>query len=309
MQQEIALEPQPFRYDNIADPEKFRFPKFLKSAIVLIILLFTSTITWAIDVPESTGNGWFVNMQQFSKGAHSSIQCSQCHGTMKENGKAHPDYKNSEKINSDTRRIYDYEKCKTCHANAHSRSSQGAHAEALIKEKTEGLPKDPITGEPRHAPLCGDCHSSHYDRSHLSRIELASIMIKRCATCHLQQVESYLENYHGKAAVQLAHPTAALCTDCHGAHTAISHKSDQNKLLSTCQACHPKAEPSFADIVIHFDKNAGDEKNISKLKSIKMIHWISLISLSFIIILLVAFYSHSFMLQLRKLHHHLRKKA
>jgi hypothetical protein len=228
---------------------------------------------------------------------------------MKAAEQSHPDYRNLEKVKRDTLRIYNYDLCKDCHRVAHERVGEGVHANALKKEKTEGVAIDKITGKPRHAPNCGDCHASHYDRSHLSRSDLGKIMIQRCGECHPQQLETYLTNYHGKAAARLDHERAAFCTDCHGAHTGYSLKSDDKHLLATCRSCHPDAGPGFANIVIHYDPDNTEEKSPQKTAAISCIHLISVASLIFIVVLLSCFYSHSFMLQLRKLHDHLRKKV
>ena len=98
----------------------------------------------------------------------------------------------------------------------------GEHARALQKEKLKPGNQDLSGPAPGNAPTCGDCHSSHYVRSHLSRVETGRNMTEVCGSCHPAQKASYLENYHGKAAVNLGNERAAFCTDCHGAHQCIS---------------------------------------------------------------------------------------
>ncbi len=306
------MEPNRFRYDTRGFPGAgYRQPGIGALSVLLLgLMLLAAGSVWAKENTAPLEKaGWFVNMHRFSQGAHTGISCAQCHGTMTEKGQSHPDFDDMKKLQRDTRKMFDYGRCKSCHSAAHSRAGQGAHAEALAKENKEGVAVDSKTGEPRPAPQCGDCHASHYDRSHLSRNDLGRLMVGRCGSCHPQQLQTYLENYHGKAAVYLDHERAALCSDCHGAHATRSLKTDEKQLLSTCRSCHPEAGPAYASIVIHYKAGGSEEKSSSKAVAISRVHVISLVSLVFIVVLLVGFYSHSFMLQLRKLHDHLRKKA
>jgi len=39
-----------------------------------------------------------------------------------------------------------------------------------------------------------------------------------CGQCHPSELESYLENYHGKTAVDLDFADSTSCADCHGSH-------------------------------------------------------------------------------------------
>ncbi len=72
-------------------------------------------------------------------------------------------------------------------------------------------------------------------------------MTQSCGECHLEQKNSFLANYHGKAAVNLGYDKAAFCTDCHGAHTTISLE-DKDVALKTCQRCHFDATPESSTI-------------------------------------------------------------
>ncbi len=269
-----------------------------KRGLLFIVLLVmgAGSVCARIMPDQST---WFVDMKRFSQAAHTGLSCEACHGTMKEDGRLHPDPERPDFLQSAAKRVYDYARCKKCHAKAYERYLAGEHATAM--EKT---PQDAIK---TYAPTCGDCHSSHYDPAHLSRVEIGKRMTEVCGVCHVAQKESYLENYHGKAAVNLGYDKAAYCTDCHGAHTCKSLKNDKTVALNVCHRCHPKASEDFTEFVIHYDEKGIAEKDDEKNRYVSRIHLVSALSLIFVILMLCAFYSHTFLLMLRKIHEKLRR--
>ena len=263
---------------------------------------------WAKTTPQAApgtaASTWFVEMDRFSNAAHTAVKCEECHGTMTEEGKKHPDPEAPGYLKQDPKRTFDYKNCEKCHKKSYERYTKGAHAEALAKEKKDGK-----ASETSPAPVCGDCHSAHYAPSHLSRTETGINAAETCGTCHPNQMRSYLANYHGKAAVNLDYEKAAFCTDCHGAHDCRSLKEKENA-LAACRRCHFDAPPSFADVIIHDATAAADvqEKSETKQKGLKVVHMLGWISLVFVVTLLVFFYSHSSLLLLRKIHEKLRKR-
>ena len=131
-------------------------------------------------------------------------------------------------------------------------------------------------------------------------------MTETCGTCHPEQKESFLANYHGKAAVNLGYDKAAFCTDCHGAHTTLSLK-DKEAALNACRRCHSDATPEFANIIIHDSTKNLDLKNDVKKSSLKWVHAMATLSLIFVAAVLAFFYLHTGLLMLRKLHEKLRR--
>ncbi len=243
-------------------------------------------------------------MDQYAGAAHGSLRCEDCHGPMIGMGvgkkKSHPDPESANFLKSQTKRNFDYQTCKKCHKKAHERFLKGEHATAAIDEKKNGKPS--VTG---FAPTCGDCHSAHYSKPRKSRAQIGKEMTQTCGTCHAGQKQSFLANYHGKAAVNLGYDKAAFCTDCHGAHTTISLK-DKDLVLNTCKRCHPDATPEFANIIIHDNTKDMDLKSDAKQSGLKWIHWLGSLSLIFVVTVLVFFYTHTGLLMLRKLHEKLR---
>jgi len=251
------------------------------------------------DLPDQSG--WFVDMNRFANAAHGTIKCEECHGPMIGNGMVHPNPESKDFLKRETRRIFDYQTCQKCHKASYDRFLSGEHAKALTKEKETG--KQSNTG---YAPTCGDCHSAHYSKSHLSRIEIGKNMTESCGACHPDQKKSYLANYHGKAAVNLGYEKSASCTDCHGAHNCVALK-DKEEALKSCRRCHPDAQPQFADIVIHDSKETLEKKSENKQTGLRLTHTLSLISLLLIIAVLAFFYNHSCLLMLRKIQEKLGK--
>lgn len=240
-------------------------------------------------------------MNRFTDAAHGALKCEECHGPMSGKGLVHPDTRAKDFLKREAKRAFDYQSCQKCHKKTYDRFLLGEHAKAMAKEKETG--ELSRTG---YAPTCGDCHSAHYSKSHLSRIEIGRNMTETCGTCHPAQKASYLANYHGKAAVNLGYDKSASCTDCHGAHHCISLK-DKDAALKSCLRCHPNARPQFADIIIHDSTADLDKKSEAKQTGFQMVRTLSLISLIFIVLVLAFFYSHSCLLMLRKLHEKLRK--
>ena len=268
----------------------------------LALLWFSHARAETDAVPPST---WFVDMNQYAASAHGSLRCEECHTGMIGNGagqgigKSHPDPDAFLKTRSRT--DFDYQACQKCHKTAYARFVTGAHATAAEKQKAGEKPS-----KAGLAPDCGECHSAHYSKSHLSRSQTGRIMTKTCGTCHQDQKESFLANYHGKAGVNLGYERAAFCTDCHGAHTIVSLK-DKEAALNACRRCHKEATPEFANIIIHDSTKNLELKSDAKQAGLKWVHALRAMVLILVVAVLAFFYLHTGLLMLRKLHEKLRR--
>jgi hypothetical protein len=277
---------------------------FTAGCIFLTLAWIPGTFAGTVMPPDAT---WFVDMNQFRGSAHGSLACEDCHGPMIKTGtsadqeRPHPDTDGADFLQNQTKRSFDYQSCQKCHKTAYSRFLEGAHAAAADKEKSTGN-----ISQTGHAPACGDCHSAHYSKSHLSRTQTGRIMTRTCGACHPDQKDSFLANYHGKAAVNLGYDKAAFCTDCHGAHTTLSLK-DNDAALSACLRCHPDATPEFANIIIHAATNNADLKNDAKKSGLTWVHAVRAVFLTLVVAVLAFFYLHTILLMLRKLHEKLRR--
>ncbi len=149
---------------------------------------------------------------------------------------------NVDDLTKDAVTNFDYRACERCHPQEYAAYQGGEHAKVR-----EGKAKPKSTFE---APVCGNCHTPHYETANRSRLELISAQVQTCGACHPDERESYLQNYHGKAAANLADAKSAACTDCHGGHAVASLKKTDDA-VAACSHCHPNATPNMAGFLIH----------------------------------------------------------
>ncbi len=303
--------------------------------VALVLLPFWISGTAGAYARPDAGAGdapWFVDMNRFAKSAHAAFKCEDCHGTMIENGRKHPDPESPDYLVKPATRRFDYSRCRKCHQVAYDRYMEGEHAKALAEEKsaetaaeqklaaeagkdaeTEGrdaeAPLRPVAADrkPAPAPTCGDCHVTHYDRSNRSRVEAGRSMVAVCGRCHAGHAASYMDNIHGREGVDLGNEKSAYCSDCHGAHRVVSLKKPE-KALPVCQRCHPKARAEFTNVVIHASLTPAPEAGSAKDGSILWIHRIRLLAIGVLVVSLALFFGHSLLWLLRELHEKLRKR-
>lgn len=268
-----------------------------------IILLIHVQPAWSESWTASPS--WFVDMNRFSKSAHGSLKCERCHGELTSQGNVHPDRKDPTAIKKDSVRSYDYKRCAACHPEAYERYLTGEHAKVLAKQEQDKLSGAEETSRERLAPTCGDCHSSHYVQSKLSRVEKGAQMAETCGKCHKTQEESYLKDIHGRMGVFLKKKESAYCSDCHGAHSCESLK-DEQKALTACQRCHRDATVGFAGVIIHPGSADISKKDPKKQADIALIGTIKRIAQTGIFLFLAFFALQTFVWILRELHQKLR---
>jgi len=278
--------------------------------ILFLIAAFTALpCSEAAISPEEdayAGPGWFIQMNRYAQSAHGTFACEKCHGDMKQGQTMHPDSEKPAFLKVNATREYDYRRCATCHKPSYVQYQKGAHADALIKRRSQSAEAFNQLPQMKRAPTCGNCHSSHYAKAHLSRVEIGRHMVSTCGACHPAQAATYLNNYHGKAAVNLGNKKAAFCTDCHGAHHCRSLK-DPKTALAACRRCHPEAKASFAQVVIHPTTKDLAKDNKDKRARVALIRVVTILMGILVILVVGFFYGHSFVWMLRELHERLRK--
>ncbi len=256
---------------------------------------------------------WFVDMNRYAASAHASFACEDCHGSMIEDGRRHPDSESPVFLKTAAVMSYDYSRCQKCHQVSYERYLAGGHARArklpASETVSEKVPEaDPAVWPPPiyAAPTCGACHPAHHIQSGLSRTAINQRTLETCGQCHPIHAASYLGNIHGRLAINLNHPTAASCTDCHGAHTITSLR-DRDAALAVCHRCHRNVGPEFANIVIHADAAHLHAADAPKAPALRWIERVRLAALGVVAVSLVFFFGHSFLWLLRELHDKLRK--
>jgi hypothetical protein len=293
-----------FQFMKIFFSEKKGFLLFLAFIFLGSILFLKGSLLYAgKEGPPPTS--WFIDLSRFAASAHGTQTCEACHGTMKESDKRHPDMKDPQFLKTEAFRKYDYQRCRICHRSSYEQYLKGAHARALQKEKEELQP--PVSRGKHPAPTCGHCHDSHYEKAHRSRLAIGRSQAEVCGSCHQLQKTTYLDNFHGKAAVNLGNTKAAFCTDCHGAHECLSLK-DRQQALQSCQRCHPQANLRFAGMIIHPAVEPGKERNPEKEARVAVIKLVTVVMATLVLVVVIFFYGHSFLWLLREIHEKLKRR-
>lgn len=288
-----------------------------KPKCFLLILVFTFICLYLGTAPilasgqtaQQKDSSWFIDIGLYSQSAHAPLACEKCHADMQEDGKEHPDSNASDFLKKEATRKYDYSRCESCHMQAYKRYLQGDHAE-LLKEQDK-LAAGEIRKKPlaERAPTCGNCHSVHYQPPGQSRIQTGKRMVQVCGQCHPENTKSYLDDFHGRAAVDLENEKSAYCTDCHGAHSTKDLEEDE-EALRACKRCHLQAKDKFAGYVVHASvpsQKAEQEEGQDKLKTMYILNIIKGIVSAVVILVLIFFFAISLLWMLRELHEKLRK--
>ncbi len=169
--------------------------------------------------------------------------CADCHGEHKVLASSDP--------RSTVHRQHVAETCGQCHVGINETYQQSVHGRQLA------------AGDPQ-APVCSDCHTAHA----ITRTDTPAFMldlVAECGDCHNRPregsrrsfYETYRASYHGQVTA-LGYERAARCSDCHGAHDVQrlddpDSRLSQEHIVTTCQACHPRANARFALYQPHAD--------------------------------------------------------
>lgn len=145
--------------------------------------------------------------------------------------------------------------CEKCHSQIFDLYKNSVHGQALIGFGNADVPS------------CVDCHNAHNIQGP-SNTQFRLFSPQICAKCHANTTlmkkynintnvfNTYISDFHGTT-VELFQATAPgqetnkpVCIDCHGVHdiTAVTDANSsviRDKLLVTCQKCHPGASPNF----------------------------------------------------------------
>jgi len=168
--------------------------------------------------------------------------CTDCHGTHDITPPAQP-------------RSRIPQTCEKCHSQIYALYQNSVHGAALIGQ-----------GNP-DVPSCVDCHNAHNVQGP-SNTQFRLFSPQICARCHANQAlmnkygintnvfNTYIADFHGttvemfQAVAPGQETNKPVCIDCHGVHD-IKNVNDPNstvikdRLLVTCQKCHPGASPNF----------------------------------------------------------------
>ena len=158
----------------------------------------------------------FVSEEEFKKGVHGPISCTDCHTRI-------PDESHAGKGVKEADRKVD---CGTCHEGS----------EKLFKISVHSLKAE---------IACKECHGHHYIKP-LADPKSATFrtnLIHTCGKCHPEESKQFGDSIHG-VALSRGRPNPPTCRTCHGTH-GIRVKSDpespvhERKIaMTTCPQCH-----------------------------------------------------------------------
>jgi predicted CXXCH cytochrome family protein len=167
----------------------------------------------------------YIDSDQLQTSVHSpnGIECEACHTDI--TSYPHPaiEYETRRELS----RVY-YEACQKCHPDNYSKALDSMHAKAAEAGNLD-------------APVCTDCHGSHYIRP---PDEPRTLIPSTCGNCHSQEFAIYQSSVHGNALEQEANPDVPVCTTCHGVHNIQDPTTQQFKVdePDLCAGCHANKE-------------------------------------------------------------------
>lgn len=162
----------------------------------------------------------YVDSEELKNSAHSplGIECQACHTEIRTY--PHPDVGYATR--RDLSRSY-YLSCKKCHSTIYEKAQDSMHAQ--------------VAAENPNAPVCTDCHGSHYVQK---PNEPRSLISTTCSKCHTEIYDAYKNSIHGSDLIGKNNPDVPVCTTCHGVHNIQDPRTDQFRIESPemCANCH-----------------------------------------------------------------------
>jgi cytochrome b subunit of formate dehydrogenase len=195
----------------------------------------------AEGVPGADGRTLAVLPAAFAASVHGSLECVDCHDDA------------TEIPHADALKKVDLDTCAACHDDAVEAYREGIHA--------RGRDGQPVA-------TCASCHGDiHAVLPHTDPTSAAhwTHLAETCARCHanreviakfgipvVQPVEAYLDGVHGRAV--RAGKRAAVCSDCHGAHTILPSSDPRSTVWrttvpDTCGKCHAAVAQQYRESV------------------------------------------------------------
>jgi cytochrome b subunit of formate dehydrogenase len=194
-----------------------------------------------------------VDLRKFGKGIHGDMQCIACHTNIVDSRAGHQKAAGVQPPN-----------CITCHealweavkkeglTQEKARLGEVVQNVAAYKNSFHARPDADNPDKPK--AFCEDCHSSHEfnvpPKGTARRTAWHKEIPDTCgAKCHEDQLEAYAASVHGEAVLDNGNVKAAVCTDCHSAHSVANTSSDAFKLanVNTCGNCHKEELKSYTD--------------------------------------------------------------
>ncbi len=160
-----------------------------------------------------------VDPSHIQQSVHSKLGCSDCHLGFSID--QHP------QRNFKSRRDYSIaasDTCRRCHFDKYTKTLESVHYTLLSQ------------GDLR-APVCTDCHGSHFISSGKSEKIMSA---RRCQKCHEDIFAVYSSSVHGKALLDERNQDVPICVDCHNVHSIEDPRTFdyREKVPGVCGNCH-----------------------------------------------------------------------
>jgi predicted CXXCH cytochrome family protein len=177
-----------------------------------------------MTLPSGEELSLYVSPEKLKDSIHSplGIECEACHTEIK----TYPHPPIEYQTRRDLARAY-YLSCQKCHSSIYEKTQDSMHAQVAAD--------NPL------APVCTDCHGSHYVQT---PDEPRALVSTTCSNCHQAVYEEYAASIHGSALIEQDNPDVPVCTDCHGVHNIQDPRTDQFRVDTPelCANCHDNEE-------------------------------------------------------------------
>jgi predicted CXXCH cytochrome family protein len=161
-----------------------------------------------------------MDVTQLRESVHLDHDCTDCHQTFGKDAHAVREFSDRREHSLALAAV-----CRECHDDMYEQYEGSIHFSI-------------IAGGNVDAPVCTDCHGSHFVNPVATLETIAGVP---CRRCHQEIFDSYAESMHGQARGAAGHIEAPICADCHRAH-GVQAASWTGKFKATCLSCHDDLE-------------------------------------------------------------------
>jgi predicted CXXCH cytochrome family protein len=179
----------------------------------------------SMTLPNGDVLSLYLSSEELQNSVHSpiGIECEACHTNITTYPHPAIDYQSRRELS----RSY-YQACQKCHPDNYSRTLDSMHARAAAAGNLE-------------APICTDCHGSHYVHP---PDQPRTLIPSTCGNCHTEEYTVYQSSVHGNALAQESNPDVPVCTTCHGVHNIQDPRTQQFRVNEPdlCASCHANQE-------------------------------------------------------------------
>ena len=178
----------------------------------------------SLTLPSGESLSLFIDPAKLQTSLHSplGIECEACHTNI--STYPHPEIVYQSK--RELARSY-YQSCQKCHTDQYDKTQDSMHANVAEAGN-------------QNAPVCTDCHGSHYVTK---PDEPRATVSQTCGHCHTDVYDAYKQSIHGDALINTDNPDVPVCTDCHGVHSIQDPRTSQFRVAEPelCAGCHANA--------------------------------------------------------------------